>query len=409
MSYTLWTNLRLAPGADPAHAVEDACLVEQDGRIAWLGPRAHLPAQWSGPDQEHELGGRWVTPGLIDCHTHLVYGGNRAEEFALRLAGASYEEIARQGGGIVSSVRATRALDEETLLAQSLRRLDALLDEGVTAIEIKSGYGLDLESERKMLRVARRLGELRPVTVRTTFLGAHALPPEYAGRPDDYLNLVCEDMMPALAAEGLIDAVDVFCERIAFDLPQSERVFQAARTLGLPVKMHAEQLSNLGGSRLASRYRALSADHLEYLDEAGVLAMKQAGTVAVLLPGAFYFLRERQLPPIELLRRHGVPMALSTDSNPGTSPCASLLLVLNMASTLFRLTVPEALAGVTRHAARALGDPDITGELKPGARADFVAWDVDSLAELVYWLGLPRCALVVRHGRISRDLRKGAA
>ena len=409
MSYTLWTNLRLAPGADPAHAVEDACLVEQDGRIAWLGPRAHLPAQWSRPDQEHELGGRWVTPGLIDCHTHLVYGGNRAEEFALRLAGASYEEIARQGGGIVSSVRATRALDEETLLTQSLRRLDALLDEGVTAIEIKSGYGLDLESERKMLRVARRLGELRPVTVRTTFLGAHALPPEYAGRPDDYLNLVCEDMMPALAAEGLIDAVDVFCERIAFDLAQSERVFQAARTLGLPVKMHAEQLSNLGGSVLASRYRALSTDHLEYLDEAGVLAMKQAGTVAVLLPGAFYFLRERQLPPVELLRRHGVPMALSTDSNPGTSPCASLLLVLNMASTLFRLTVPEALAGVTRHAARALGDPDITGELKPGARADFVAWDVDSLAELVYWLGLPRCALVVRHGRISRDLRKGAA
>ncbi|MGE8549137.1 imidazolonepropionase [Alcaligenes sp. Marseille-Q7550] len=409
MSYTLWTNLRLAPGADPAHAVEDACLVEQDGRIAWLGPRAHLPVQWSRPDQEHELGGRWVTPGLIDCHTHLVYGGNRAEEFALRLAGASYEEIARQGGGIVSSVRATRALDEETLLTQSLRRLDALLDEGVTAIEIKSGYGLDLESERKMLRVARRLGELRPVTVRTTFLGAHALPPEYAGRPDDYLNLVCEDMMPALAAEGLIDAVDVFCERIAFDLAQSERVFQAARTLGLPVKMHAEQLSNLGGSVLASRYRALSTDHLEYLDEAGVLAMKQAGTVAVLLPGAFYFLRERQLPPVELLRRHGVPMALSTDSNPGTSPCASLLLVLNMASTLFRLTVPEALAGVTRHAARALGDPDITGELKPGARADFVAWDVDSLAELVYWLGLPRCALVVRHGRISRDLRKGAA
>lgn len=406
MTYSLWSHLRLAPCADPAHTVDDACLVEQDGRIAWLGPRAQLPAQWSSPSQEHDLGGRWVTPGLIDCHTHLVYGGNRAEEFAQRLAGASYEEIARQGGGIVSSVRATRSLDEDALLTQSLRRLDALLDEGVTTIEIKSGYGLDLDSERKMLRVARRLGELRPVTVRTTFLGAHALPPDYAGRADAYLDQVCDHMMPALAAEGLIDAVDVFCERIAFDLAQSERVFQTAASLGLPVKMHAEQLSNLGGTALASRYRALSTDHLEYLDEAGVLAMKQAGTVAVLLPGAYYFLREQQLPPIELLRRHGVPMALSTDSNPGTSPCTSLLLVLNLASTLFRLTVPEVLAGVTRHAARALGDPDITGELKPGARADFVAWDVDSLAELVYWLGLPRCALVVRHGRISRDLRK---
>ncbi|QCP83934.1 imidazolonepropionase [Alcaligenes faecalis] len=406
MSYTLWTDLRLAPTADPEYVIEDACLVVQANRIAWMGPRHDLPAQWQDATQEHKLGNRWVTPGLIDCHTHLVYGDNRAQEFALRLAGASYEEIARQGGGIVSSVKATRSLSEDQLLAQALRRLDALLDEGVTAIEIKSGYGLNLESERKMLRVARRLGELRPVTVRTTFLGAHALPPEFAGQTDAYLDLVCDQMLPTLAQEGLIDAVDVFCERIAFDLKQSERVLKAAQALGLPVKMHAEQLSNLGGTEMATRYQALSTDHLEYLDEAGVIAMKKAGTVAVLLPGAYYFLRETQLPPIELLRKHGVPMALSTDSNPGTSPCASLLLMLNMGSTLFRLTVPEALAGVTRHAAQALGAPDINGELSIGACADFVAWDIDSLPELVYWLGLPRCALVVYQGRISRDLRK---
>ncbi|MFC4962306.1 imidazolonepropionase [Alcaligenes faecalis] len=406
MSYTLWTDLRLAPTADPEYVIEDACLVVQADRIAWMGPRHDLPAQWQDATQEHKLGNRWVTPGLIDCHTHLVYGDNRAQEFALRLAGASYEEIARQGGGIVSSVKATRSLSEDQLLAQALRRLDALLDEGVTAIEIKSGYGLNLESERKMLRVARRLGELRPVTVRTTFLGAHALPPEFAGQTDAYLDLVCDQMLPTLAQEGLIDAVDVFCERIAFDLKQSERVLKAAQALGLPVKMHAEQLSNLGGTEMATRYQALSTDHLEYLDEAGVIAMKKAGTVAVLLPGAYYFLRETQLPPIELLRKHGVPMALSTDSNPGTSPCASLLLMLNMGSTLFRLTVPEALAGVTRHAAQALGAPDIRGELSIGSRADFVAWDIDSLPELVYWLGLPRCALVVYQGTISRDLRK---
>lgn len=406
MSYTLWTDLRLAPTADPEYVIEDACLVVQADRIAWMGSRHDLPAQWQDATQEHKLGNRWVTPGLIDCHTHLVYGDNRAQEFALRLAGASYEEIARQGGGIVSSVKATRSLSEDQLLAQALRRLDALLDEGVTAIEIKSGYGLNLESERKMLRVARRLGELRPVTVRTTFLGAHALPPEFAGQTDAYLDLVCDQMLPTLAQEGLIDAVDVFCERIAFDLKQSERVLKAAQALGLPVKMHAEQLSNLGGTEMATRYQALSTDHLEYLDEAGVIAMKKAGTVAVLLPGAYYFLRETQLPPIELLRKHGVPMALSTDSNPGTSPCTSLLLMLNMGSTLFRLTVPEALAGVTRHAAQALGAPDINGELSIGACADFVAWDIDSLPELVYWLGLPRCALVVYQGRISRDLRK---
>lgn len=406
MRYTLWTDLRLAPNADPEQVIEDACLVEQAGRIAWMGPRHALPAQWQQATEEHRLGNRWVTPGLIDCHTHLVYGDNRAQEFALRLAGASYEDIARQGGGIVSSVNATRSLSEDELLVQALRRLDALLDEGVTAIEIKSGYGLNLESERKMLRVARRLGELRPVTVRTTFLGAHALPPEFAGQTDAYLDLVCDHMLPTLAQEGLIDAVDVFCERIAFDLKQSERVLKAAQDLGLPVKMHAEQLSNLGGTEMAARYHALSTDHLEYLDEAGVIAMKQAGTVAVLLPGAYYFLRETQLPPIGLLRKHGVPMALSTDSNPGTSPCASLLLMLNMGSTLFKLTVPEALAGVTRHAAKALGAPSISGELSIGARADFVAWDIDSLPELVYWMGLPRCALVVYQGIISRDLRK---
>lgn len=406
MNYTLWTDLRLAPRADPEHVIEDACLVEQAGRIVWMGPRHALPPQWQQAKHVHKLDNRWVTPGLIDCHTHLVYGGTRAQEFALRLAGASYEEIARQGGGIVSTVQATRCLSEEQLLAQSLRRLDALLDEGVTAIEIKSGYGLDLDSERKMLRLARRLGELRPVTVRTTFLGAHALPPEFAGQTDAYVDQVCSQMMPTLAQEGLIDAVDVFCERIAFDLRQSERVLKAAQALKLPVKMHAEQLSNLGGTAMATRYRALSTDHLEYLDEAGVIAMKEAGTVAVLLPGAYYFLRETQLPPIELLRKHGVPMALSTDSNPGTSPCTSLLLMLNMGSTLFRLTVPEALAAVTHHAAQALGAPDITGELSIGSRADFVAWDIELLSELVYWLGLPRCALVVYQGAISRDLRK---
>lgn len=397
---TLWTNATLAPDANPEALIVNASIVTQDGRIAWLGATAQLPDSYRQA-ATRDLGGAIVTPGLIDCHTHLVYGGNRAEEFALRLAGASYEEIAKRGGGIVSTVKATRAASEDELFNSALRRLDALLAEGVTAIEIKSGYGLDLASERKMLKVARRLGQARPVTVVTTFLGAHALPPEYASRGDDYIKLVCDVMLPALAEEKLVDAVDVFCEGIGFDLAQSERVFQAAQRLGLPVKMHAEQLSLLGGAALSARYRALSADHLEFLDEAGVIAMREAETVAVLLPGAYYFIRETQLPPLDLLRKHRVPIALSTDSNPGTSPTTSLLLMLNMACTLFRMSVAEVLAGVTTHAAKALGHPQVSGRLAVGEQADFVAWDIQSLAELAYWSGLPRCRLVVRHGQIA--------
>ena len=397
---TLWKNLRVVPPGWKSGVPEQQDLRVQQGVIRWMGPAGTAP---SGPAGEVTRDGRGaiVTPGLIDCHTHLVFGGNRAAEFAQRLAGASYEEISRAGGGIVSSVRATRAQSEDELYAQALRRLDALRAEGVTAVEIKSGYGLNLDAERKMLRVARRLGETRPVTVRTTFLGAHALPPEYAGRADAYVDQVCQVMLPALHDEGLVDAVDVFCERIGFTLAQSERVFQAAVDRGLPVKMHAEQLSLMGGAALAARYKALSADHLEYLDEAGVLALRDAGTVAVLLPGAYYFLRETQLPPIDLLRRHGVPIALATDSNPGTSPSTSLLMVLNMACTLFRMTVGEALDAVTVNAARALGCPGVTGRLQVGDRADFVLWDVEDPAELAYWIGLPRCREVVWGGKVA--------
>ncbi|MCQ9617735.1 imidazolonepropionase [Paenalcaligenes niemegkensis] len=404
---SVWTNLQLAPTAEPEHVIADAAIVVERDRIVWLGTKSALPEAYSAPGiTRHDLHGALVTPGLIDCHTHLVYGGNRAEEFAMRLAGASYEEIARQGGGIISTVRATREASEDELYASALRRLDNLRREGVTAIEIKSGYGLDLETERKMLRVARRLGETRPVTVRTTFLGAHALPPEYKDRPDDYIDLVCNTMMPSLAAEGLIDAVDIFCERIAFNLEQTERVFNRARTLGLSIKVHAEQLSLMGAAALGAQYHALSADHLEYLDENGIKAMKLAGTVAVLLPGAYYFLRETQLPPIALLRKHDVPIAISTDSNPGTSPTTSLLLMLNMASTLFKMSVAEVLAGVTRHAAQAFGHAEVTGKLSVGAKADFVAWEVKTLSELVYWSGYDRCALVVRHGEIAVDQRE---
>jgi imidazolonepropionase len=403
-SLQIWRNARLAPRADPAEVIGDAAIVVRDGRIEWFGHEAELDRRYDGAVR-HDLGGRFVTPGLVDCHTHLVYAGNRAEEFAMRLDGATYEEVAKRGGGIVSTVRNTRAASEDELFTQSLRRLDALLAEGVTALEIKSGYGLDLPAERKLLRVARRLAAARPVTIATTFLGAHALPDEYAGRPDAYIDHVCSDMLPALHEEGLVDAVDVFCERIAFTLDQAERVFAAAQRQKLPVKMHAEQLSLMGGAQLAAKYHALSADHLEFLDEAGVIAMRDAGTVAVLLPGAFYFIREKQLPPIDLLRRHGVPIALATDNNPGTSPTTSLLLMLNMGCTLFRLSVSEVLAGVTRHGAKALGHADVAGEIKVGAKADFVAWEVDSLAELAYWSGLDRCALVVRHGVATQDKR----
>ncbi|SDC77768.1 imidazolonepropionase [Variovorax sp. CF079] len=399
----LWTGLLLAPGAlryaDLPEDTEAAIVVEQ-GVIRWIGAAASLPAECAGLPR-HEGGGALVTPGLVDCHTHLVYGGQRANEFAMRLAGASYEEVAKAGGGIVSSVRATREADEDTLYAQAAPRLEQLLADGVCAIEIKSGYGLSLEHERKQLRVARRLGEAYGVTVRTTFLGAHALPPEYAGRSGDYIELVCNQMMPALAAEGLVDAVDVFCERIAFSLAETERVFQAAQALGLPVKLHAEQLSDMGGAALAARYGALSCDHVEHLSAEGIAAMREAGTVAVLLPGAYYTLRDTHLPPIEALRAAGVPMAVSTDHNPGTSPALSLLLMMNMACTLFRLTVPEALAGVTVHAARALGLQETHGVIAIGAPANFVLWDARDVAELAYWFGRRAARRIVRQGRIA--------
>jgi imidazolonepropionase len=399
MKPTVWRNLNLCPHGDPGETIADAAIaVQDDGTIAWLGAMTHLPEQYADWYRE-DLQGAWVTPGLIDCHTHLVYSGQRADEFAERLEGVSYEEIARRGGGIVSTVRATREASEDALFAQSAARLEALLAEGVTAVEIKSGYGLDLESERKMLRVARRLGERYPATVYTTFLGAHALPAEFAGRADAYIAEVCDRMLPALVDEGLVDAVEVFCERIGFSLEQSERVFEAAERYKLPVKMHAEQLSNGGGTVLAARYRALSADHLEFLDEAGVRAMREQGTVAVLLPGAFYFIRETQLPPLDLLRRHQVPIAVSTDSNPGTSPCTSILTTMNMAATLFRMTVREVLQGVTVHAARALGQASRQGALEAGRDADFAVWPVQSLAELAYWFGRPLCDRVVQSGR----------
>jgi len=396
----IWTNARLAQQGDPRQAIDDAALIVRDGKIAWLGQAAAMPQDLSADLPRHDAGGRWITPGLIDCHTHLVYAGNRADEFAMRVAGASYEEIARRGGGIVSTVNSTRAAGEDELYAQSARRLRPLLAEGVCALEIKSGYGLDLESERKILRVARRLGRDFPVTIYTTFLGAHALPPEYRGRADAYIDLVCDSMLPALHGEGLVDAVDVFCENIGFTVAQSERVFEAANRLNLPVKMHAEQLSNIGGTQLAARYRALSVDHLEYLHEADVAAMKQAGTVAVLLPGAFYFLREKQLPPIDLLRQYEIPMAIATDSNPGTSPVTSLLLMLNMACTMFRLTVPEVLQAVTVNAAKALGQVERHGSLAIGRTADFVVWDVDTLSELAYRFGSNPCSSVVHGGKI---------
>ena len=406
----VWHTLRLAPGLAqtdvPVAEGEPASLVVQGGVLRWVGPSAGLPAAHAGLPR-HDGAGLLATPGLVDCHTHLVYGGQRAGEFAMRLAGASYEEVARAGGGIVSSVRATRAASEDALYAAALPRLQALLAEGVCAIEIKSGYGLALEHERKQLRVARRLGQDLGVTVCTTFLGAHALPPEYAGKPggsQDYIDRVCNQMLPQLAAEGLVDAVDVFCERIAFSLAETEQVFQAAQTLGIPVKLHAEQLSDMGGAQLAARYGALSCDHIEHLSSAGVDAMRQAGTVAVLLPGAFYTLRDTTVPPIALLRAAGVPMAVSTDHNPGTSPALSLLLMANMACTLFRLTVPEALAAITTHAARALGLQDTHGLITSGRPANFVLWDVAEAAELAYWFGHNPARTIVRQGRIVKGV-----
>ena len=388
---TLWTDARLATMAgDGFGIVEGGAVAAKDGRIVYAGPVRDAPAA----AETIRCDGRWITPGLIDCHTHLVHGGDRAHEFELRLAGASYEEIARSGGGIVSTMRATRAASEEALVASALPRLDALLAEGVTTIEVKSGYGLDTATELRMLRAARRLAETRAVGVTTTFLGAHAVPPEFAGDADGYVDLVCGEMIPALG--GLADAVDAFCEGIAFSPPQVARVFAAARAAGLPVKLHADQLSNLSGAALAAVFGALSADHLEYLDTDGIAAMARSGTVATLLPGAYYFTRDTHLPPVAALRQAGVPIALATDCNPGTSPLTSLLLVLNMGATLFRLTVDECLRAVTVNAARALGREDI-GALAPGRWCDLAIWDVERPAELVY-----RLAFNPLHARISR-------
>jgi imidazolonepropionase len=395
----LWTHARIAT-LDPARAglgiIEDGVLAAHDGRIVWAGPRAEQPAL--EVKERVDLAGRWITPGLIDCHTHLVYGGNRAQEFELRLAGAGYEEIARAGGGIVSTVKATRAASEDELVAQALPRLDALIAEGVTTIEIKSGYGLELATEARQLRAARRLAQERPVSVATTFLGAHALPPE-AEDKDVYIARLCGQMLPAIAEDGLADAVDAFMEGIAFSGGQTARVFEVAKRLGLPVKLHADQLSNLGGAHLAARYGALSADHLEYTDEEGAAAMAKAGTVAVLLPGAFYCIRETHKPAVELFRKHGTHIALATDCNPGSSPLTSLLLAMNMGATLFRLTVEEVLAGVTREAARALGRLPEVGTLQAGKWCDLAIWDVERLAELPYRMGFNPLHRRVRRGQ----------
>ena len=386
----LLLDCRLATMRDDAGAygiIENAALGWKDGKITFAAAQSQLPDK---PDNlathVEPLNGAWVTPGLVDCHTHLVFAGNRAEEFDLRLNGASYEEIARAGGGIISTVTKTRAASEDELLAQSLPRARALLADGVTTLEIKSGYGLDFDNEAKMLRVARRIGKMLGITVRTTFLGAHAVPPEFGGRQSDYVDEVCVRMLPAIAQLGLADAVDAFCETIAFTPSETRRVFETARSLGLPVKLHADQLSDLDGAALAAEFGALSVDHLEYTNEAGVRAMAAAGSVAVMLPAAFYTLRESKLPPVETLRAHGVPMAVASDLNPGTSPLLSLRQAMNMACTLFRMTPEETLRGATVNAARALGLSD-RGALEPDKRADFVVWDIRHPAELSYWIG----------------------
>ncbi|WP_114393427.1 imidazolonepropionase [Oleisolibacter albus] len=402
---TLWLDGHLATLApdradsgDAYGSLADGALAARDGRIAWIGRRADLPGRPEDLARRVvQLDGRWITPGLIDCHTHLVFGGERIDEWERRLNGESYADIARSGGGIGRTVRLTRAADEDALLAGAAARLRPLLAEGVTTVEVKSGYGLELEAELKMLRVARRLDAVLPVSVRATLLAAHALPPEFARDRAGYITLICEQIIPAAAAEGLADAVDAFCETIAFTPEETARVFTTAQAHGLPVKLHADQLADSGGAALAARFGALSADHIEYADAAGLDAMAAAGTVAVLLPGAFYLLRETRMPPVAGLRARSIPMALSTDLNPGTSPMRSLLLTLNMGCTLFGLTPAEALAGVTRHAARALGLTD-RGMLAPGLRCDLALWEIERPAELAYWLGGSRCSGAVLAG-----------
>ena len=396
----LWKHARLATmveGRPGLGVVEDGLVAARGDRIVYAGSRGDAPTLEAEDVVDCE--GRWITPGLVDCHTHIVYGGNRAHEFELRLAGATYEELARAGGGIVSTMKATRTAGEDALLASALPRIDALMAEGVTTLEVKSGYGLDRESEMKMLRAARRLGEARPLSVTTTFLGAHAMPPEAKGDKDAYIAAVCDDMLPAVAAAGLADAVDAFCDDIGFTREQTERVFKSAKAHGLPVKLHAEQLTDQKGAALAARYGALSADHLEHIDEEGVAALAKAGTVAVLLPGAFYFVRETRKPPVDLFRKHGGPIALASDSNPGSSPLTSLLLTMNMGATLFRLTVDECLLAVTREAARAVGRLASVGTLEAGKLCDLAIWNIERPAELVYRMGFNPLHSRVWHGQ----------
>lgn len=397
----LWSNVRIATCDAAMQQIPGGAVLTCGDRIEWLGQEAALPPELLQlPHERRDLGGKWITPGLVDCHTHLVFGGNRAHEWNRLLNGATYEQIARSGGGILSTVAATRAASEAQLFDESAPRLECLLREGVTVAEIKSGYGLTLEDERKMLRVARHLERSYPVTIRTTFLAAHAVPPEFKGRADAYIDAVAQHWLPTLHGEGLVDTVDVFCERIAFDAAQAERLLAAAAKLSVPVRMHAEQLSNLGASQLAVRYRALSCDHLEYSSDADVNAMARQGTVAVLLPTAFLHLGETQLPPIASMRRHGTEMAVASDCNPGSSPAPSLLLAASLATRLFRMTPTEALAGITRNAARACGALG-HGTLRTGARANFAIWNVDSPDEIFYWLGRNTCAAVVRNGVIA--------
>ena len=399
----VWTCAHVATMSEaiaaPYGAIDDAAIVVEGESIVWVGTRAALPSAYSGA-RECAAPGDWITPGLIDCHTHLVYGGDRAAEFEMRLEGATYAELAAAGGGIVSTVSATRAASEQQLVTGASARLRALAVEGVTTVEIKSGYGLDDSTERKMLRAARLAAQQVGVDVCATYLGAHAIPPEFAGRADAFIDFICEVALPRAVSEGLVDAVDAFCEHIAFDTVQTERVFTAASALNKPVKLHAEQLSNMGGAALAAKYKALSADHLEFVCADGLAAMAAAGTVAVVLPGAFYFLRETQLPPIEQMRALEIPIAIASDSNPGSSPVGSLLLMLNMACTLFRLTPEEALLGVTRNAAKALGRAEQLGSIEAGKRADFAIWDVRRPAELAYRIGHNPCVQVVRRGQV---------